>query len=463
VPFTNTVVNATTGQLDVKATDTNTGGNDAGVVTQTSPTVLTVTFATINAGTVSALDIQGIRVNASLVPSPTITIAPGTLPAGGITFTGATTALTDAYPVPTLNSVAAQGFVNEGLGFFTNANSTTTIAAAVSVSFNGAQAGLLKAKAQYTADYAAPPTLTAASQGTRLMVTFNNLDANVNYWVPATIGTNVTLVAYNSATGNTAATTSTFTTQLATNASVTLVPLPAPVNGSSVIYYGVTVTGGAGSTVAASAAANSNAQPTDGLVLTNGTGGQLILSETVPTPSAVTAVSATPPTATITLVGVSSGYPEFSATAPTYAAAQGNGATGIITLNATTLIFPYTTNSGGYDTGIAITNASTLPKGVTPILTNSASSASCSATFYGTGVPSTNPYSLGVVATGSIATFDVGTVAPGFSGYIIVTCNFEGAHGYAFITNGLGTGTGVAANYVAPIIAAPGLAGTTAN
>jgi len=43
-------------------------------------------------------------------------------------------------------------------------------------------------------------------------------------------------------------------------------------------------------------------------------------------------------------------------------------------------------------------------------------------------------------------------VAPGFEGYVIATCNFQGAHGYAFVSDGLGTGTGIASNYLAVVL-----------
>jgi RHS repeat-associated protein len=80
-----------------------------------------------------------------------------------------------------------------------------------------------------------------------------------------------------------------------------------------------------------------------------------------------------------------------------------------------TLVFPFVTNANGFDAGLAITNTSADPFGTSPRL--------CS--------PS----------PGS---------AFGFSGYVIAVCNFQAAHGYAFIGDGLGSG-GVASNYLAMI------------
>jgi hypothetical protein len=467
VPYTNITPSTSSPALDVLAYDSN---NDLGTVTLTSPTSVTVAFSTIT-GTPANIFIYGLRVNASVVPSPTITIAPGTLPAGGITFTS-TTAVAALYPQPTLNTLTVTGFLNSPLGTFSNkvtgGAAAATIQPVVQVTVNTNEPGLLKSKANYTATYpvfvpvtGTEPTATAAAQGTRLGVTFTNLNANVNYWVPATIGDGVqVLTAYSAATGTTAASTTTFTSSAPTNGtttanarslSVTLVPLPTPVNGSATIYYGVTTSeAGAGTLGLVLPAADyfaPDAVATD-----------LLVYETVPSTAAVTSVSSTGVGASVSLVGVSSGYPQFSPTAAPYTGTQIAGANnGLITLNFTTVLFPYVTNTGGYDTGIAITNASTLPTGVTSSIAASSSSATCLATFYGTGAPSTNPYSVGTVTTGTIATFDVGTVAPGFSGYVVVQCNFTGAHGYAFISNGLGTGNGVAANYLGIVINESGL------
>jgi len=484
VPFTNVTPSSSSSNLDVFAYTTTTAANsDIGNVTLTSPTTVQITFPTVAVGTISAITIDGLRVNANVVPSPTINLTIGTLPAGGITLTSAGASIPNAsYPVATLNTVKVAGFTNSPLSVFTNPKGNATIQPAIQVTFNGNQIGLLKTKAAaangYTAVYPATgasglvctapcviPTATAATQGTRLALTINNLDSNVTYWAPAIIGDGtLQLSAYAAAAGGTALTPTTFTGSIAavvagadkannSTASVTtLVQLPTPVNGSTTIYYGVT-TGEPAAAGNVGGALASVVGP--GLDWTDPvtTATDLVVYETVPSAGAVTSVSSSGETISISLVGATTGYPQFSATAAAYTANQGtNVNNGLITLNATTMLFPYVIDVGGFDTGIAVTNASTgAPNdtGAGGLGAASPTSATCTATFYGTGVPSTNPYSLGVVATGSVAVFDVGTVAPGFAGYVLVNCNFFEAHGYALISNGLGTGNGIAANYLA--------------
>jgi hypothetical protein len=189
--------------------------------------------------------------------------------------------------------------------------------------------------------------------------------------------------------------------------------------------------------------------------------------EYVASAAGVTSYSTTPVTASITLVSAGTGYPSYSSSQTATSATQKTAAAGngLLLPCATTLLFPYVTNLGGFDTGIAITNASTgASTAISPV---TAASGTCSVMFYGTGVPTTNPYVTALVGTGAanVQVFDVGTVAPGFSGYIVATCNFQGGHGYAFLSDGLGTGNGVAANYVAVVLgdANLALAGVTAN
>jgi hypothetical protein len=103
----------------------------------------------------------------------------------------------------------------------------------------------------------------------------------------------------------------------------------------------------------------------------------------------------------------------------------------------TLLLFPFVTNNGGFDTGIAIANTSTDPVGT------AAQSGTCSLSWYdGTGK---TPASTVKVTdfTNSVAAGNSGTVyanlvsslAPGFTGYMFALCNFQYAHGFAFISD----------------------------
>jgi hypothetical protein len=154
-----------------------------------------------------------------------------------------------------------------------------------------------------------------------------------------------------------------------------------------------------------------------------------------------------------------------------------------VSLCQTVLLFPYVTDFPGFDTGIAISNTS-----ADPLLSLGAlpQSGPCTVSFYGgvststgfvnnaknfgsnvPGTYSTNDptvmlYTTGVLGAGETwafslsnadTTFGTSTFA-GFSGYAIATCQFQFAHGYAFISNiDLGSGEGgFAASYLPLII-----------
>jgi hypothetical protein len=151
-----------------------------------------------------------------------------------------------------------------------------------------------------------------------------------------------------------------------------------------------------------------------------------------------------------------------------------------ISLCQTILLFPYVTDFPGFDTGIAISNTSADPLGT---LAASPQTGSCTVTFYGgvtdsTGAfvdasknfgsnipgtlgtmdPAVNLFTTGQLGPGQTwafslssadTTFGTSTFA-GFTGYAIATCNFQFAHGYAFVSDyGL---RNFAASYLALII-----------
>jgi len=105
----------------------------------------------------------------------------------------------------------------------------------------------------------------------------------------------------------------------------------------------------------------------------------------------------------------------------------------------TLLLFPYVTTLGGFDTGIAISNTSQDPVGT------QTSAGSCKLYFYGgdgQGVPyvaPTTPLSLGPIAVGTPdprkAAFQASTLVPNFQGYLFALCDFQFAHGFAFVSD----------------------------
>jgi hypothetical protein len=180
------------------------------------------------------------------------------------------------------------------------------------------------------------------------------------------------------------------------------------------------------------------------------------------------AVAITGPATQIPTFGVSAGTPLNAQT---------------IVACSTTLIFPYVTNSSGFETGIAIANTTTDNLGTTAARPSNATPVNgiCTMNFYGsvaqpTAVtfpgPTTNPstglmgaYSATAtppnspVVTGVLTTM-LGTSNPtgGFTGYAIAQCNFTDAHGFAFILDASGTpGATGPEGYVAVVV--PGTRG----
>jgi hypothetical protein len=106
-----------------------------------------------------------------------------------------------------------------------------------------------------------------------------------------------------------------------------------------------------------------------------------------------------------------------------------------IVLCTTNLLFPFVTNQAGFDTGVAIMNTTLDPWGTT------AQQGTCTMYFYGNNQPG-NFVTPVIVPGQGINTapannwaFMASNIAPNFEGYMIAICNFQLAHGYAFITD----------------------------
>jgi len=105
----------------------------------------------------------------------------------------------------------------------------------------------------------------------------------------------------------------------------------------------------------------------------------------------------------------------------------------------TSLLWPYVTNQAGFDTGMVISNTSMDP------FETVLQEGPCTIYYYGFtqgGGPApdevvTPTIPAGEQAVWTLSTGDVNQEfdgAPGFQGYVIATCDFQYAHGYAFIS-----------------------------
>jgi len=295
--------------------------------------------------------------------------------------------------VPGFNYLSESGFIPaNGIGNYTGANAIST---------NN------------------PPGL--ADYGTRLKAVFSNIPAGVNIYVSAatnsgSASTSVVLVpsatylyGQGSLVGLTATTTTVYAPASTGTITLGLVQLPVS-NGSATAVWEVINT--ATSTVEnvdlpiaiQYTAAPSTNSPAIGTMTVN--------MEYGPTAADIGG--------TITAASGSQPIPRFidTSTATTFFT---------VVQCTTSLLFPYVTEIAGFDTGLAIANTTTDPF-ATP-----AQAGTCTLYWYGTAAPANTVTAS--VASGTVWAGLTSLLAPGFNGYMIATCNFQYAHGFAFVSD----------------------------
>lgn len=267
-----------------------------------------------------------------------------------------------------------------------------------------------------------------AESGTQFAVTFANVPSGVSFYIPETItspqgGVAELVIGEGSVigdTGNAAYVLGSDIGLIAANPPVPFDPATSnllPVTSGATVFYNVT-------------SANPSAIDVFGLTAYPvGT-----VSATTGTPT-VTVVLA--PRATVLTVAV----PRF------ISLTSGGSALPAITVTPcqTTLLFPYMTNQAGFDTGFSIAATSADPFGTF------AQGGTCTLNMYGVNAPTTAPVLTVPTGGEGHTTLSSPSVAPNFQGYVIAVCNFQYAHGYAFLSNGfsgIGNG-GLSEGYVA--------------
>ena len=116
----------------------------------------------------------------------------------------------------------------------------------------------------------------------------------------------------------------------------------------------------------------------------------------------------------------------------------------------TTLLFPFVSNQAGFDTGMVVSNTSKdwlgtgEQDGICTVHWHGADSS-------GNTLPDTTP-SPGIIFAGDQFIFLASTEFPDFQGYVIVVCEFQFGHGFAFITDGFGGVGTIAQGYLALIL-----------
>jgi len=251
------------------------------------------------------------------------------------------------------------------------------------------------------------PIVGVATQATRLIAKFTNVPANVTLSVSTTPG-----IA------------SSATPAGVETASVVF----SPENGSTVGSDGtVALTSGAGAAVwnVDSSAAGQISSFTFPISVT-------YKASPLPATGTATVAGNYAPTTTVFTYSASAPAPRFvddpqSATTFTIAPCRTN------------LLFPFVTNQAGFDTGIVISNTSSDPFGTVP------QRGVCKLNYYGGtagGGAAPGVQTSGVVTEGQQLVLTVSnggnlgiTATPGFQGYIIAQCDFQYAHGFAFISD----------------------------
>jgi hypothetical protein len=125
----------------------------------------------------------------------------------------------------------------------------------------------------------------------------------------------------------------------------------------------------------------------------------------------------------------------------------------------TNLLFTFTANTAGFDTGLAIANTSSDPYGTV----KQAGTCTLNGFKLGGGAPVafTTPSIAGGATFATTLSSSGNPAFNGFIGYIIAVCNFQYGHGFAFLTNNFGVGPPtVAQGYIAQVIPDPVVLGT---
>lgn len=241
-----------------------------------------------------------------------------------------------------------------------------------------------------------------ATQATRLIARFSNVPSNVSLAVPINISTG---------DGDTA----------------TLVAAPTDGSTASTADGSVALSGGAGAAVWEVLTSNPGAISTFTIPVS-------VTYKSNPLPGLGTATvnGNYAPTTTVFTA---------SATAPVPRFVDNPQSATTFTINScrTNLLFPFVTNVAGFDTGMVISNTSSDPFGTVP------QRGPCTLNYYGStsgGGAAPGAQTSGTVNEGTqlIWTLSNGgnlgvAATPGFQGYIIATCNFQYAHGYAFVSD----------------------------
>ena len=265
-------------------------------------------------------------------------------------------------------------------------------------------------------------TLGFADHGTRLIARFNNIQNGVQLWVEV----NPAVVSIN-APGTPRTGTATLVNTDPNGAG----PFSAVSAGSSVFGFGglaqVSIIGGTGQAVweiiNADTTALERTVPRIVFAWVANT------SNNLPSLGTSTVNGNLAPLSTVATASTTAPIPRF---------VDGAVNRNLLTINScrSNILFPFVTNQAGFDTGLAISNTTKDPFGT------ALQTGACTVNFYGfvgnskvcLSYPSPS-ITGGEHFVWSLANGGAVQATAGFQGYVIAQCNFQYAHGYAFISD----------------------------
>jgi hypothetical protein len=272
-----------------------------------------------------------------------------------------------------------------------------------------------------------------ANQNTRLAVRFSNVPAGVRIF--ATLGgvagaTSASLTTSMVGSGTSTTTTSSAGSTIATCTNAAGVATGIASTSYAEISIDSTGVGTAWYQVSAADAASFETLDIGILIRTTVSSG--LTTSAAP----VTVTGGFGPTDTTATMSADARVPRFVSPAKTN--------TNVFAINTcvSNLLFPYVTNSGQFDTGLAVSNTSADPFGTV------AQQGTCTVRFYGetagggaappaqtTTIPVAAGKTMAFNLTGGNATYGITPLSSAFTGYVIATCNFQFAHGFAFVSD----------------------------
>ena len=262
-------------------------------------------------------------------------------------------------------------------------------------------------------------TLGLANSGTRIIARLNNVQNGVQVWVPTAVNI-ISPQAASAVTGRAVL----VTTDPNGAGPFSATPAGSAINGG---LSQISVVGGTGSVVYEILSTDTTAIeriniPVVIAYVSN-------TSSNLPALGTSTANGNLAPISTVATASSTAAIPRFVDTA---------AARTMLTINScrTNILFPFVTNQGGFDTGLAIANTSLDPFGTSP------QTGACTVNFYGyVGNSKVNLAYPSPSITGgehfvwSLSSGGAVTATAGFQGYVIAQCAFQYGHGYAFISD----------------------------